>query len=105
MILNLNLPENEPVRKKDLLGNEPVERETNLPDNDSLVKDFPDEDYSEQLPVHSDMPECDETNVSGNEGEEDIKEIEEQANMTPSGNLRGIISHLCGLTILNWETT
>ncbi len=66
VILNLNLP-----------GNEPVERETTLPGNDDLVKGS-DEDYPEQLPVLSDMPECDETNVLENEGEEEIKETEEQ---------------------------
>ncbi|KAF4097842.1 hypothetical protein G5714_021850 [Onychostoma macrolepis] len=65
--LDLNLP-----------GNEPVERETNLPDSDDLVEGS-DEDCPEQLPVPSDMPECDETNVYENEGEEEIKETEEQA--------------------------
>lgn len=78
VILNLNLPGNEPVEIKDLPGNEPVERETNSPGNDDLVKGS-DEDYPEQLPVLSDMPECDETNVLENEGEEEIKETEGQA--------------------------
>ena len=75
-----NLPGNEPVEKKNLLGNEPVERETNLPDNDDLVKDL-DEDCPEQLPVLSNMPECDETNVPENDGEEEIKETEEHADI------------------------
>ena len=76
--LNLNLPGNEPVEIKDLPGNEPVKRETDSPGNDDLVNGS-DEDYPEQLPVLSDMPECDETNVLENEGEEEIKETEEQA--------------------------
>lgn len=37
-----------------------------------------DEDCPEQLPVPSEMPECDKTNVLEN-GEEEIKETEEQA--------------------------
>ena len=70
--------------KKDLpeSGNEPVERAANLPDNDDLVKDL-DEDRPEQLPVLSDMPGCDETSVLENEGEEEIKETEEQAAVNP----------------------
>lgn len=74
---NLNLPGNEPVEIEDLPGSESVKRETNLSDSGNLVKGS-DEDCPEQLPVPSNMPECDETNVLENEGEEEI-ETEEQA--------------------------
>ncbi|XP_073669762.1 uncharacterized protein [Paramisgurnus dabryanus] len=72
-----NLPENEPVEIEDLPGSEPVERETNLSDSGNLVKGS-DEDFTKQLPVPSEMPECDETNVPENEGENEIKGTEEQ---------------------------
>ncbi|KAF7705059.1 hypothetical protein HF521_020345 [Silurus meridionalis] len=75
---NPNTPGNELVEIEDLPGSESVERETNLSDNGNLVKGL-DEDCPEQLPVPSDMPECDETNVLENEGEEEINETEEQA--------------------------
>lgn len=74
---NLNLPGNESVEIEDLPGSESVKRETNLSDSGNLVKGS-DEDCPEQLPVPSNMPECDETNVLENEGEEEI-ETEEQA--------------------------
>ncbi|KAG1946284.1 interleukin-1 receptor accessory protein-like 1-A [Pimephales promelas] len=66
--LDLNLP-----------GNDPVEREMNLPENGDLAEGS-EEDCTEQLPILSDIPECDETPVAEKKGEEEIKELEEQAN-------------------------
>ncbi len=75
-----NLPEKEPVEKTNLRGNKPVEGEPNLPRS---VPDKPDKKTSlpdnDNLPVLSDLPECDKANVPGNEGQEEItEETEEQ---------------------------
>ncbi|KAJ7991950.1 hypothetical protein DPEC_G00289170 [Dallia pectoralis] len=57
----------------------PVEREMNLPDNGNLAE-VSEEDYPEQLTILSDIPECDVTPVPEEEGEEEIEELEKQAN-------------------------
>ncbi|KAJ7998720.1 hypothetical protein DPEC_G00207810 [Dallia pectoralis] len=57
----------------------PVEREMNLPDNGNLAE-ASEEDYPEQLTILSDIPECDVTPVPEEEGEEEIEELEKQAN-------------------------
>ncbi|KAJ8015287.1 hypothetical protein DPEC_G00024560 [Dallia pectoralis] len=51
----------------------------NLPDNGNLAE-VSEEDYPEQLTILSDIPECDVTPVPEEEGEEEIEELEKQAN-------------------------
>ncbi|KAJ8015290.1 hypothetical protein DPEC_G00024590 [Dallia pectoralis] len=54
-------------------------KEMNLPDNGNLAE-VSEEDYPEQLTILSDIPECDVTPVPEEEGEEEIEELEKQAN-------------------------